>query len=95
MRDAACVMRSIYIAIPDEAANKLRELARREFRAPRQQAAVLVLAGLKNAGLDPDEEPENPVGPSGASPSRPKPHSGARVRVRHRAHGGDDLPVGT
>lgn len=95
MRDAACVMRSIYIAIPDDAADKLRELARREFRAPRQQAAVLVLAGLKNAGLNPDEEPENPVGRSGASPSSPKLASGARARARHRARGGDDLPVGT
>lgn len=45
-------MRSIYIAIPDDAADKLRELARREFRAPRQQAAILVLAGLERAGLD-------------------------------------------
>ncbi len=45
-------MRSIYIAIPDDAAAKLRELARREFRAPRQQAAVLVLRGPERAGLD-------------------------------------------
>jgi hypothetical protein len=45
-------MRSIYIALPDEAANKLRELARREFRAPRQQAANLVMAGLERAELD-------------------------------------------
>jgi hypothetical protein len=87
-------MRSIYIAIPDDAADKLRELARREFRAPRQQAAVLVLAGLKNAGLDPDEEQESPVGPSDASPSGPKLASGARVRARQGAHRGDDLPVG-
>lgn len=47
-------MRSIFITIPDDAADKLRELARREFRAPRQQAAVLVLAGLKRAELDPE-----------------------------------------
>lgn len=51
MRDAACVMRSLYIAIPDEAALKLRELARRELRAPRQQAAILVLEGLERAEL--------------------------------------------
>ena len=47
-------MRSIYIAIPDEAADRLRELARRELRSPRQQAAILVLAGLERAGLDPE-----------------------------------------
>jgi hypothetical protein len=51
-------MRSICIAISDDAADKLRELARREFRAPRQQAAVLVLAGLERAGLDPEPSPE-------------------------------------
>ena len=39
-------MHSISIAIPAEAADRLRELARRERRSPRQQAAVLVLAAL-------------------------------------------------
>ena len=39
-------MRSIYISIPAEAADRLRDLARRERRSPRQQAAVLVLAAL-------------------------------------------------
>ena len=43
-------MRSIYIAIPTEAAERLRELAHRERRSPRQQAAVLVLAGLDREG---------------------------------------------
>jgi len=55
-------MRSIYIAIPDEAADKLRELARREFRAPRQQAAILVLAGLERAELDSEPSLEEDVG---------------------------------
>jgi hypothetical protein len=40
-------MRSIYISIPAEAADRLRELAWRERRSPRQQAAVLVLAALE------------------------------------------------
>jgi hypothetical protein len=43
-------MHSISIAIPTEAADRLRELARRERRSPRQQAAVLVLAGLEREG---------------------------------------------
>ena len=47
MPDAAVVMHSISIAIPAEAADRLRELARRERRSPRQQAAVLVLAALE------------------------------------------------
>lgn len=67
-------MRSIYIAIPDDAAAKLRELARREFRAPRQQAAVLVLAGLERAGLDSElsleEGAERVVAKRGRTPRR-------------------------
>jgi len=52
-------MRSIYIALPDEAADRLRELARRELRSPRQQATVLVLAGLERARLrEPEAEPK-------------------------------------
>jgi hypothetical protein len=51
-------MHSIYIAIPDDAADRLRELARREFRAPRQQAAILVLEGLERAKLAPEPSPE-------------------------------------
>jgi hypothetical protein len=87
-------MRSIYIAIPDDAADKLRELARREFRAPRQQAAVLVLEGLKKAGLDPDERPRNPVDPPDVSPGSSELASGAGVTAGLGAHGSDDLPVG-
>jgi hypothetical protein len=40
-------MRSIYISLPADAADRLRELAWRERRSPRQQAAVLVLAALE------------------------------------------------
>ena len=42
-------MNALSIALPPEAADRLRELARRERRSPRQQAAVLVLAGLDRA----------------------------------------------
>lgn len=45
-------MRSIYVPLPEGAADRLRELARRELRDPREQAAWLILAGLKAAGLD-------------------------------------------
>ena len=52
-------MHSISIAIPAEAADRLRELARRERRSPRQQAAVLVLAALdrEGTGQRPDDVP--------------------------------------
>jgi predicted transcriptional regulator len=39
-------MYTFTVAIPPDAAERLRELARRERRSPRQQAAVLVLQGL-------------------------------------------------
>ena len=80
--------------IPDEAATRLAELARREFRAPRQQAAFLVLAGLKNAGLDPDERPKDSVEPSDVSPGSSQPASGAEVGADQRGHGSDDRPAG-
>jgi hypothetical protein len=39
-------MYTFTVAIPPDAAEQLRELARRERRSPRQQAAVLVLEAL-------------------------------------------------
>ena len=75
-------MRSIYIAISDDAADKLRELARREFRAPRQQAAVLVLAGLRRAGLDPGlRYEEDPAHPAVAKPNRSPRAFGTAIRT--------------
>jgi hypothetical protein len=47
-------MRSIYVAIPENAVDQLRVLATRERRAPRQQAAMLIIDGLRRAGLDVD-----------------------------------------
>jgi hypothetical protein len=74
-------MRSIYIAISDDAADKLRELARREFRAPRQQAAVLVLAGLERAGLDLELRLEECTELLVAKPGRPPRGSGTAARA--------------
>jgi hypothetical protein len=45
-------MRTIYVPLPEDAADRLRELARREMRGPREQAAWLILLGLRDAGLD-------------------------------------------
>jgi hypothetical protein len=44
-------MRSITLAIPDATAAKLAELARRQYRAPRQQAAALLVAGIERAWI--------------------------------------------
>lgn len=44
-------MRNLYVPLSGEAVERLRELARREFRDPKAQAAVLILDGLRRAGL--------------------------------------------
>lgn len=47
-------MRSIYVPLPEGAADRLRELSRRELRDPREQATWLILDGLRRAGLPVD-----------------------------------------
>jgi hypothetical protein len=47
-------MRTIYVPLPEDAREGLRELARRELREPREQAAWLIVEGLRRAGLDVD-----------------------------------------
>jgi hypothetical protein len=54
-------MRSIYVPLPDKAADRLYELAQRELRDPRDEAAWLILVGLKAAGLDVDLAPKERV----------------------------------
>lgn len=49
-------MRSIYVPLPEDATDRLVELARRELRDPKAQAAVLILEGLRRAGLPVDLE---------------------------------------
>jgi hypothetical protein len=73
---------SIRVVIPDEAAIRLAELARREFRAPGQQAAILVIEGLERAGLDPElslEEGQDLLAKGGRAP-----------RILNRAGSGDE-----
>jgi hypothetical protein len=55
LADDAC-MRSITIAIPDAAAAKLTKVARQQFRAPRQQAAALLVDAIERAGLVADAD---------------------------------------
>jgi len=42
-------MRSIYVSLPEGAADRLHRLASRELRDPRAQAAWLILDGLRRA----------------------------------------------
>jgi hypothetical protein len=48
-------VRTLYIRLPDGAVERLVELAAREFREPKAQAGVLILEGLRRAGLDPEQ----------------------------------------
>jgi hypothetical protein len=49
-------MRGIYVPVSDPVARRaLVNLAERELRDPRDQAAVLVLEGLRQRGLLPDQ----------------------------------------
>lgn len=50
-------MRNLYVPLPSEAVERLRELARREYRDPKAQATVLILDGLLRAGLAVPVEP--------------------------------------
>lgn len=46
-------MRNIYVPLPEPAVDQLRQLATREYRGTKEQAAVLILDGLRRAGLAP------------------------------------------
>jgi hypothetical protein len=45
--DDPVAMKSITVALPDDAAERLLELAGRERRTPRDQAAVVLIAALR------------------------------------------------
>ena len=45
-------MRTIYLAIPTAAFERLRELAQLEFRGAKEQAVVLILEGLERHAAD-------------------------------------------
>jgi hypothetical protein len=49
---------NVYVPLPSSAADALRELARREFRHPRDQAQKLLVEGLRRAGALPAEPSE-------------------------------------
>ena len=46
-------MRSLRVPLPDEVLVTLVELARAEYRGPRQQAAVLLIEAIEQAGRKP------------------------------------------
>lgn len=68
-------MQSIRVVIPDPAAAKLADLAERLYRTPRQQAAILVLAGLERAERELSQRPADGVGSGLGAPDRSSPPS--------------------
>lgn len=52
--------RSLYIPLPLDAAEALHRLALKELRTPKQQAARLIVDGLKQAGALGDDQPKHP-----------------------------------
>ena len=63
-------MRSIYVPLPEGTADRLRELARRELRDPKEQAAWLILDGLRRAGLDVELESRERAALAAGRPDR-------------------------
>ena len=51
------MLRSINVAIPEEAANQLAAPARREYRRPADQAAVLLVGAITRATRDLERRP--------------------------------------
>jgi hypothetical protein len=45
-------MRAIYLTIPSDAFERLRDLADLEFRGTKEQAVVLILEGLERRGTN-------------------------------------------
>ena len=62
-------MRRINVPLPEGADDRLRELARRELRDPREQAAWLILDGLRRAGLPVDVSPRDRAAMAAAKPA--------------------------
>jgi hypothetical protein len=50
-------MAAIYVRLPQTDIDALRDLAQRELRDPRDQAAILIREGLRRGGLPRDKPP--------------------------------------
>jgi hypothetical protein len=69
-RHRRAVQRNVFVPLSREAVEALTELARREYREPRAQAAILIVEGLRRSGFDPDPQRSASVAaPAGRQPS--------------------------
>jgi hypothetical protein len=63
-------MRSLNLAIPEDAARQLERLAERDFRRPRDEAALLLVQAVRRAALDLAVRSEQGTEPDNAKPAR-------------------------
>lgn len=88
-------MRTIVVPVPEDAADQLRDLARRELRTPRAQACVLILEGLRRAGRNPRLRSCHDAEPAVANPGRSQQGSGQGVGPAAADGSPDDVSTGT
>ncbi len=74
------MMRSIHIAIPEAAAEELERLAERELRRPRDQAALLLIQAVRQAGVERSPRSEEGAEPPIEKRNRSRRASGRDVR---------------
>jgi len=74
-------MRSLNLAIPEDVAQQLERLAERDFRRPRDQAALLLVQAVRRAALDLSLPSEQGAEPPVARPDRSPRRSGTTVRI--------------
>ena len=77
------VVRNIYVALPDPVVERLRQLAAREYRGTKEQAAVLILEGLRRHERE-GSEGQAASGRDGRPNARP-PYSGRRMNADYEA----------
>ena len=73
--------RSLNLIVPEEVAQQLEHLAEREFRRPRDEAALLLVQAVRRAALDPDQRPWDPVEPPVSRLGRSRPASDTAART--------------
>lgn len=74
-------MRSLNLAIPEDVAQQLGRLAERDFRRPRDEAALLLVQAVRRAALDLSLRPEEGAEPPVVKPDRSRRASGAAIRT--------------
>ena len=71
--------RSLNLAIPEDVAQQLERVAEREFRRPRDEAALLLVQAVRQAALDPALRSEEGTELSVAKPDCSRPICGSAM----------------